>query len=137
MERALATSTRAAISPLPVGESVQTRCFDQNRRFLETQFVDFISVSITISRSLQYMLLWFTFLKGTTSLLRCFKRMKNGAVFLLHFCRRIAWGKFTNCGQTCIAPDYILCDPSIQDRVIEEIKRNVKVCIRLIRVYTF
>ncbi|XP_060792417.1 aldehyde dehydrogenase family 3 member A2b [Neoarius graeffei] len=41
-------------------------------------------------------------------------------------CRRIAWGKYTNCGQTCIAPDYILCDPSIQDRVIEEIKKNVK-----------
>ncbi|CAB1349330.1 unnamed protein product, partial [Coregonus sp. 'balchen'] len=23
-------------------------------------------------------------------------------------CRRITWGKFVNCGQTCIAPDYIL-----------------------------
>uniref|UniRef100_A0A4W4GVZ1 Aldehyde dehydrogenase n=1 Tax=Electrophorus electricus TaxID=8005 RepID=A0A4W4GVZ1_ELEEL len=41
-------------------------------------------------------------------------------------CRRIAWGKYTNCGQTCIAPDYILCDPSIQDRIIEEIKKSVK-----------
>uniref|UniRef100_A0A3B4DNE8 Aldehyde dehydrogenase n=1 Tax=Pygocentrus nattereri TaxID=42514 RepID=A0A3B4DNE8_PYGNA len=37
-------------------------------------------------------------------------------------CRRITWGKFTNCGQTCIAPDYILCHPSIQNRVIEEIR---------------
>jgi len=41
-------------------------------------------------------------------------------------CRRVTWGKYTNCGQTCIAPDYILCDPSIQDKVIEEIGRNVK-----------
>ncbi|XP_076130101.1 aldehyde dehydrogenase family 3 member A2-like [Alosa pseudoharengus] len=41
-------------------------------------------------------------------------------------CRRIAWGKYTNCGQTCIAPDYVLCDPSIQDKVIEEIKKSVK-----------
>ncbi|XP_051956583.1 aldehyde dehydrogenase family 3 member A2-like [Xyrauchen texanus] len=41
-------------------------------------------------------------------------------------CRRITWGKYSNCGQTCIAPDYILCDPSIQDRVIEEIKKNIK-----------
>uniref|UniRef100_A0A8C6SV01 Aldehyde dehydrogenase n=1 Tax=Neogobius melanostomus TaxID=47308 RepID=A0A8C6SV01_9GOBI len=38
-------------------------------------------------------------------------------------CRRIAWGKYTNCGQTCIAPDYILCETSIQDRVIAEIKK--------------
>ncbi|KAJ8377573.1 hypothetical protein AAFF_G00255910 [Aldrovandia affinis] len=41
-------------------------------------------------------------------------------------CRRITWGKFTNCGQTCIAPDYILCEPSLQDRVVEEIRKNVK-----------
>lgn len=41
--------------------------------------------------------------------------------------RRITWGKYTNCGQTCIAPDYILCDPSIQDRVIEEVKKSIKV----------
>ncbi|XP_062392963.1 aldehyde dehydrogenase family 3 member A2b [Sardina pilchardus] len=41
-------------------------------------------------------------------------------------CRRITWGKYTNCGQTCIAPDYILCDPGIQDKVIEELKKSVK-----------
>uniref|UniRef100_A0A8C2XDV2 Aldehyde dehydrogenase n=1 Tax=Cyclopterus lumpus TaxID=8103 RepID=A0A8C2XDV2_CYCLU len=31
-------------------------------------------------------------------------------------CRRITWGKFVNCGQTCIAPDFILCEPCIQGR---------------------
>ncbi|XP_078080820.1 aldehyde dehydrogenase, dimeric NADP-preferring-like isoform X1 [Mustelus asterias] len=36
-------------------------------------------------------------------------------------CRRIAWGRFTNCGQSCIAPDYILCDKSIQDAVVKKI----------------
>uniref|UniRef100_A0AAQ4PMB0 Aldehyde dehydrogenase family 3 member A2 n=1 Tax=Gasterosteus aculeatus aculeatus TaxID=481459 RepID=A0AAQ4PMB0_GASAC len=41
-------------------------------------------------------------------------------------CRRVAWGKYTNCGQTCIAPDYVLCEPSIQDRVIEEVKKSIK-----------
>ncbi|XP_047463683.1 aldehyde dehydrogenase family 3 member A2-like [Mugil cephalus] len=41
-------------------------------------------------------------------------------------CRRITWGKYSNCGQTCIAPDYILCEPSIQDRVIEEVKKSIK-----------
>uniref|UniRef100_A0A8C5N156 Aldehyde dehydrogenase n=1 Tax=Leptobrachium leishanense TaxID=445787 RepID=A0A8C5N156_9ANUR len=39
--------------------------------------------------------------------------------------RRITWGKFANCGQTCIAPDYILCDKSIQGRVIEKIKETL------------
>uniref|UniRef100_A0AAQ5ZFM7 Aldehyde dehydrogenase n=1 Tax=Amphiprion ocellaris TaxID=80972 RepID=A0AAQ5ZFM7_AMPOC len=41
-------------------------------------------------------------------------------------CRRITWGKFVNCGQTCIAPDYILCEPSIQSRVFEELKRSIE-----------
>ncbi|XP_074535391.1 aldehyde dehydrogenase family 3 member A2-like [Halichoeres trimaculatus] len=41
-------------------------------------------------------------------------------------CRRITWGKFVNCGQTCIAPDYILCEPCIQERVVEEIKKCIK-----------
>ncbi|KAM9359328.1 aldehyde dehydrogenase family 3 member A2a [Symphorus nematophorus] len=41
-------------------------------------------------------------------------------------CRRITWGKFVNCGQTCIAPDYILCEPSIQSRVVEEINKCIK-----------
>ncbi|XP_062887041.1 aldehyde dehydrogenase family 3 member A2-like [Mobula hypostoma] len=36
-------------------------------------------------------------------------------------CRRIAWAKYANCGQSCIAPDYILCDKSIQDKVAEKI----------------
>lgn len=50
---------------------------------------------------------------------------EQGVVFSQH--SRITWGKFVNCGQTCIAPDYILCEPSIQSRVIEEISNNIKV----------
>ncbi|XP_037056922.1 aldehyde dehydrogenase, dimeric NADP-preferring isoform X2 [Peromyscus leucopus] len=41
-------------------------------------------------------------------------------------CRRIAWGKFMNSGQTCVAPDYILCDPSIQNQIVEKLKKSVK-----------
>ncbi|XP_027487892.1 fatty aldehyde dehydrogenase-like, partial [Corapipo altera] len=40
-------------------------------------------------------------------------------------CRRITWGKYTNCGQICVAPDYILCDPSIQSQVVENIKATL------------
>ncbi len=41
-------------------------------------------------------------------------------------CRRIAWGKFTNAGQTCIAPDYILVDESIHDRFIEQMVATIR-----------
>ena len=40
--------------------------------------------------------------------------------------RRIAWGKFINCGQTCVAPDYLLVHKEIKvkfmDKLIETIK---------------
>ncbi|KAJ7308815.1 hypothetical protein JRQ81_008083 [Phrynocephalus forsythii] len=41
-------------------------------------------------------------------------------------CRRITWGKYMNCGQTCIAPDYILCDPSIQDEIVKRVEKALK-----------
>ncbi|XP_054901462.1 aldehyde dehydrogenase family 3 member A2-like isoform X1 [Poeciliopsis prolifica] len=40
-------------------------------------------------------------------------------------CRRVTWGKFVNCGQTCIAPDYILCEPCIQGQVVEFIRETL------------
>ncbi|XP_077594003.1 aldehyde dehydrogenase, dimeric NADP-preferring-like [Stigmatopora nigra] len=40
-------------------------------------------------------------------------------------CRRITWGKFVNCGQTCIAPDYILCEPCVQGQVVECIQKTL------------
>ena len=36
--------------------------------------------------------------------------------------KRVLWGKMINCGQTCIAPDYILCSKEIQDKFIAEAK---------------
>ncbi|XP_048221668.1 aldehyde dehydrogenase, dimeric NADP-preferring [Perognathus longimembris pacificus] len=41
-------------------------------------------------------------------------------------CRRIAWGKFMNSGQTCVAPDYILCDPSVQNQIVEKLKKSLR-----------
>ena len=40
--------------------------------------------------------------------------------------KRIVFGKFLNCGQTCVAPDYIYCDRQIKDRLLKEIKRQIQ-----------
>ena len=40
--------------------------------------------------------------------------------------RRIAWGKFINSGQTCIAPDYLLVEESIHDPLVAAIEKAVK-----------
>ena len=39
--------------------------------------------------------------------------------------KRIAWGKFINGGQTCIAPDYILIHKSQKDAFVEAIKEEI------------
>lgn len=40
--------------------------------------------------------------------------------------RRLVWGKFTNAGQTCIAPDYVLCPPSVQGPLVEKCQATLK-----------
>lgn len=40
--------------------------------------------------------------------------------------KRIVFGKYLNCGQTCVAPDYILCESSVKDRLVAEIKKQIK-----------
>ncbi len=37
---------------------------------------------------------------------------------------RIAWGKGLNCGQTCVAPDYILAHESVVDDLVVELRRS-------------
>lgn len=39
--------------------------------------------------------------------------------------RRIAWGKFLNAGQTCVAPDYILTTPGMADPLARAIQTAV------------
>ena len=39
--------------------------------------------------------------------------------------RRIVFGKYLNCGQTCVAPDYILCHTSVKDRLLACLKEEI------------
>ncbi len=39
--------------------------------------------------------------------------------------KRIVWGKFLNLGQTCVAPDYIYCDASVHQELLEELKKQI------------
>lgn len=49
----------------------------------------------------------------------------NKDVNLRMAAKRIAWGKFLNAGQTCIAPDYLLVHEEIKDALIREIEKAV------------
>ena len=40
--------------------------------------------------------------------------------------KRLVWGKFLNCGQTCIAPDYLLVHENIKDKLIQELILHIE-----------
>lgn len=39
--------------------------------------------------------------------------------------RRIVFGKFLNCGQTCVAPDYVLVEGRVHDRLLDAIREEI------------
>ena len=39
--------------------------------------------------------------------------------------KRIVFGKFLNCGQTCVAPDYIYCHKSVKEKLVRELEKQI------------
>lgn len=39
--------------------------------------------------------------------------------------KRIVFGKYLNCGQTCVAPDYVYCHASVKEHFIEAVKKEI------------
>lgn len=53
---------------------------------------------------------------------------KNPAIVYSDACieqaaKKICWGKFLNSGQTCIAPDYVLVQEEVKERLVEAIRK--------------
>lgn len=40
--------------------------------------------------------------------------------------KRIAWGKFNNAGQTCVAPDYVLVHRSVYNKFVKKMKKTIQ-----------
>ncbi len=40
--------------------------------------------------------------------------------------RRIAWGKFMNAGQTCVAPDYVLVERGARDEFVAALQKALR-----------
>ena len=41
--------------------------------------------------------------------------------------KRIVFGKYLNCGQTCVAPDYILCHHSVRQKLVAAIRHEIQI----------
>ena len=40
--------------------------------------------------------------------------------------KRIVFGKYLNCGQTCVAPDYVYCHRSVKEKLIKEVQKQIR-----------
>lgn len=40
--------------------------------------------------------------------------------------KRIVFGKYLNCGQTCVAPDYVLCHTSVKEKFLKSLKAEIR-----------
>lgn len=40
--------------------------------------------------------------------------------------KRVVFGKYLNCGQTCVAPDYILCHKDVKDEFVKAVCKQIK-----------
>ncbi|SEQ21433.1 aldehyde dehydrogenase (NAD+) [Virgibacillus subterraneus] len=40
--------------------------------------------------------------------------------------KRIVWGKFTNAGQTCVAPDYLYVHEKVKPKLLKAMKKHIK-----------
>jgi aldehyde dehydrogenase (NAD+) len=49
----------------------------------------------------------------------------DGSANLDEAAKKVAWGKFFNCGQICIAPDYVLVDERVRAPFLEKLKASI------------
>ncbi|XP_022071089.1 aldehyde dehydrogenase family 3 member B1 [Acanthochromis polyacanthus] len=49
-----------------------------------------------------------------------------GQVNILYAARRLVWAKFFNAGQSCVAPDYMLCSTAIRDAILPAIRQALE-----------
>uniref|UniRef100_A0A915D5L8 Aldehyde dehydrogenase domain-containing protein n=1 Tax=Ditylenchus dipsaci TaxID=166011 RepID=A0A915D5L8_9BILA len=40
--------------------------------------------------------------------------------------RRLVWGKFLNCGQTCLSPDYVLVNSAVKNQLVDAVILNLR-----------
>ena len=40
--------------------------------------------------------------------------------------KRIVFGKYLNCGQTCVAPDHVYCERSVKDAFVAEVVKQIR-----------
>lgn len=49
-----------------------------------------------------------------------------GGVNITHAARRLVWAKYFNAGQSCVAPDYVLCSSATRDALLPVLRQTVE-----------
>lgn len=49
-----------------------------------------------------------------------------GRVDIAAAARRLVWSKYFNAGQSCVAPDYVLCSPDARDALLPALRQTLE-----------
>lgn len=49
-----------------------------------------------------------------------------GRVNIIAAMRRLVWAKFFNAGQSCVAPDYVVCSPATRDAMVPALREALE-----------
>lgn len=49
-----------------------------------------------------------------------------GRVDIAAAARRLVWSKYFNAGQSCVAPDYVLCSPATRDALLPALRQTLE-----------
>lgn len=142
---AIAAGNVAVIKPSELAPATSTVIAELVRDTFEDQFVAVVEGDVAASQALLARTWDHLFFTGSTQVGRVVARAgaealcrvtlelggKSPAVVMPSAdlevaARRLMWGKFTNAGQTCVAPDYLLVHDSVHDILVDRMRGAIR-----------
>lgn len=142
---AIAAGNCTIIKPSEIAPHTSTVIAAMIRRYFDAEYVAVVEGGVEVSKQLLEQKFDHIFFTGGTAIGKVVMAaaakhltpvtlelggkspcIVDGDIDLEHAANRIAWGKFINAGQTCIAPDYLLVNRAIKPQLIDQLKQTVE-----------
>src|SRR5690625_2729673 len=109
---ALAAGNTIVLKPSEVAQATEQLLATLISKYFKKEYFAVVTGDKEVSDSLVGMRFDYIFVTGDTDI-------KLAA-------KRITWGKFTNAGQTCVAPDYVYVEAKSKNKLLKEIIKQTK-----------
>lgn len=142
---AIAAGNCAIVKPAPEAKETSQLIYDMINKTFDKEYVTVIQGEAEVSKQLTTLPFDYIFFTGSTPVGKDVMRQASEHltpltlelggkspvvvdedVYVKKAAKRIIWGKFTNAGQTCVAPDYVLVHESKKNQLLRSMIRYIK-----------